>query len=101
MIRSGRRQARRVPPAMVPILAKPVGQSAAGPPVGGGGGGVVGGGGGVVGGGGNAPSPGEATRSAPLPHPLSASTAPKVIRSVLEVLLTDILFSNRERCCSA
>src|SRR5690606_10946689 len=79
----GRRQARSEPSATVPTLAKPVGQSSAGPPVGGGaGGGGAGGGGAVGGGGGNAPSPGDATRSAPLPQALRASAAPKVISRV-------------------
>src|SRR5690606_27699715 len=75
---AGSWQLRTVLLLIVPTLLKPAGQSAAGPPVGGGlvGGGLVGGGL-VLGGGGNAPSPGEATRSAPPPQALSASVAAK------------------------
>ena len=95
-MRLGSWQARSVPPATVPTLAKPVGQFSAGPAAGGGevGGGVVGGvvGGGVVGGGagGKAPSPGETTLSAPPPQALRASAAPKVISRVLVLLRTGI-----------
>lgn len=90
MISSGSWQARLLPLATVPTLAKPVGQSAAGPAVGGGGGGVVGGGGAGTGAGGKLPSPGDTTRSAPLPQAVNANVAAKVINRDLVVTLDDM-----------